>query len=205
MNCFRILILRQFSSLHCLHLVATTALLLCSYYSHSSVVSAFQNIIIKTTPLQHSTNTIISLRKLAPAAKATSSPPRVVYNKMSSNNSSGSNGTNKAAASPTISLSSYLKPLLIFSIGYGLGEVSTSGWQRHTTKLTTKIGLQNIIVSILISREVWRFIPPWIKPRVKRFGKSLIQGVVVVPSLLLLRGRSKCDGECFKILISCLN
>ena len=184
MNCFRRMILRQSSSLHCLHLVAITALLLCSYYSHSSVVSAFQNII--KTPLQHSAN-IISLRKLAPAAKATSSP-RVVYNKMSSNASS--NGTSKAVASPTISLSSYLKPLLIFGIGYGLGGASAPGWQRHT-KLTTKIGLTNIILSILITREVWRFVPPWIKPRVKRFGKSLVKGVVA--PLLLLRGRSKCD------------
>lgn len=187
MNCFCSLILRQSSSLRCLHSLAITALLLwCSYYSHSSsVVSAFQNI---KTPLQHSAN-IISLRKLAPAAKPASSSPRVVYNKMSSNNSS-SNGTSKEVSSPTISLSSYLKPLLIFGIGYGLGGASAPGWQRHT-KLTTKIGLTNIILSILISREVWRFVPPWIKPRVKRFGKSLIKGVAA--PLLLLRGRSKCD------------
>ena len=188
MYCFCSLILRQSSSLRCLHVVAITVWLLCSCYSHSSsVVSAFQNI---KTPLQHSAESW----KLAPAVKATSSP-RVVCNKMSMSSNSSSNGTSKAvvassSSSPTIS--SYLKPLLIFGIGYGLGGASAPGWQRHT-KLTTKIGLTNIILSILISREVWRFVPPWIKPRMKRFGKSLIKGVAA--PLLLLRGRSKCNDD----------
>lgn len=188
MNCFRSLILGQSSPLRCLHLVVISALLFCSYYSHYSVVVAFQNI---KTPLQHSAESFNFRRhllrqdnKLAPSAKAAS--PRIVYNKMSSN-SSRSDGTSKAVASP-VSLSTYLKPLLIFGIGYGLGGASAPGWQRHT-KLTTKIGLTNIILYILITREVWRFVPPWIKPRMKRFSKSLIKGVVA--PLLLLRGRSK--------------
>jgi len=66
----------------------------------------------------------------------------------------------------------FLRALLIFTIGYGLGGASAPGWQRHS-RVTTKVGATRIAMTVLILREAWRLTPPWIKPRIKRSMRGL--------------------------------
>lgn len=86
--------------------------------------------------------------------------------------STSNNDAASANKSPSPLKHPFVRALLVFSIGYGLGGASAPGWQRHS-HVTTKVEATRIALTVLILREAWRLTPPWIKPRIKRFVRGL--------------------------------
>jgi hypothetical protein len=67
----------------------------------------------------------------------------------------------------------WVRAMLIFGLGYGFGGASAPGWQRQS-RVASRIGATGIALVVLLLRDVWRSTPQWAKPRIAKYGRSVI-------------------------------
>jgi len=91
-----------------------------------------------------------------------------------SNNNSNENSKSMI---PYIAL--WARGLLLFGVGYGVGSICAPGWQRQTVVMN-KIGFTRIALALFILRDVWRSTPHWVKPRITRHGRK-VMNVLMLP------------------------
>ena len=106
---------------------------------------------------------------------AISSP---LFNDLSaSDTSNNSNSINSKSMIPYIA--PWASGLLLFGVGYGVGSICAPGWQRQTVVMN-KIGFTRIALILFILRDVWRSTPHWAKPRITRYGRK-VMNVLMLP------------------------
>ena len=106
---------------------------------------------------------------------AISSP---LFNDLSaSDTSNNSNSINSKSMIPYIA--PWASGLLLFGVGYGVGSICAPGWQRQTVVMN-KIGFTRIALALFISRDVWRSTPHWVKPRIARYARK-VMNVLMLP------------------------
>ncbi|KAL7547006.1 hypothetical protein ACHAWF_010328, partial [Thalassiosira exigua] len=66
------------------------------------------------------------------------------------------------------SLAPWACAAIVFGLGYGIGNASAPGWQRHS-RVTSKLGVTKILLAVLILST-----PEWAKPRITKYGRKLV-------------------------------
>ena len=76
---------------------------------------------------------------------------------------SGNEGGDLAMGGISLSTTApWVRNLLLFGLGYGIGTAAAPGWQRQS-RVMTRIGFTRIALALLIMKDVWRWIPTWLK------------------------------------------
>ena len=76
-------------------------------------------------------------------------------------------------------ISPWARGLLLFGVGYGVGSICAPGWQRQTIVMK-KVNFTRIALMLFILRDVWRSTPHWAKPRITRYGRKVLN-VLMLP------------------------
>jgi len=72
------------------------------------------------------------------------------------------------------SINGWIRPLVVFGMGYALGGFSAPGWERHR-QINQKVNASRILLVLLLSRNVWTSLPSWAKPHLMRRLRSAMK------------------------------
>lgn len=112
------------------------------------------------------------MTSIAGGRSSSSSSP--LFNDISSSNNNSNSGDDVESSSLVAynNIATWARPLILFSLGYGVGTISAPGWQRQS-KVMSNIGFTRLALIFFISRDIWRSTPNWLKPKITRYGKKV--------------------------------
>ena len=131
--------------------------------------------LIRATPLQNPNFRRRYHPMTSSIAGRRSSSSSPLFNDISSsnNNSNSSDDVESSSLVAYNNIATWARPLILFSLGYGVGTISAPGWQRQS-KVMSNIGFTRLALIFFISRDIWRSTPNWLKPKITRYGKKVI-------------------------------